>query len=115
MRNWKKRRLEIRAGAGRTGVHFAFLIQQHTSDVELRINNNEELFNTLLEKQDEIEDAFGQPLEWLPLKTARNLCRITKKLEKGGYRDNQNRWAGIQDTMIEAMIKLEQAFKPHIK
>ena len=105
----------IRTGAGQSGVHFAYLIQKHTSDVELRINNNEELFNTLLEKQDDIEDAFGQPLKWLPLKTARNLCRITKKLEMGGYRDDQNKWAGIQDTMIDAMIKLEQAFKPYIK
>ena len=49
------------------------------------------------------------------IQTARNLCRIGKKLETGGYRDDQNRWAGIQDTMIDAMIKLEQAFKPHIK
>ena len=105
----------IRTGAGKTGMHFAFLIQEHTADVELRINNNEELFNTLLEKRDKIQQAFGQSLEWLPLKTARNLCRITKKLENGGYRDDQNRWAGIQDAMIDAMIKLEQAFKPHIK
>ena len=105
----------IQAGAGQTGVRFAYLIQKHTSDVELRINNNEELFNTLLEKQGEIEQAFGHPLKWEQRKTAQNLCRISKKLETGGYRDDQNRWAGIQDTMIDAMIKLEQAFKPHIK
>ena len=105
----------IRAGAGKAGVHFAYLIQAHTADVELRINNNEELFNMLLEKQVEIQQAFGQPLEWRQLQTDRNLCRISKKLETGGYRDDQNRWAGIQDTMIDAMIKLEQVFKPHIK
>lgn len=105
----------IRAGAGKAGVHFAYLIQAHTADVELRINNNEELFNTLLEKQGEIQQAFGQPLEWRQLPTDRNLCRISKKLETGGYRDDQNRWGAIQDTMIDAMIKLEQVFKPHVK
>lgn len=105
----------IQAGAGQTGVRFAYLIQAHTADVELRLNNNEELFNTLLEKQSEIEQAFGQPLEWQQRKTVQNLCRIGKKLEKGGYRDDQNRWEGIQDTMIAAMIKLEQVFNPHIK
>ena len=105
----------IRVGAGKAGVHFAYLIQAHTADVELRLNNNEELFNTLLEKQGEIQQAFGQPLEWRQLPTDRNLCRISKKLETGGYRDDQNRWAAIQDTMIDAMIKLEQIFKPHIK
>ena len=105
----------IQAGAGQTGVRFAYLIQKHTSDVELRINNNEELFNTLLEKQGEIEQAFGQPLEWQQRKTARNLCRISKKLETGGYRDDENRWAAIQDTMIDAMIKLEKAFRSYIQ
>ena len=105
----------ITAGAGKTGVQFAYLIQAHTADVELRIRNNEELFNALLEKQGEIEQAFGQPLEWQRLETARNLCRISKKLETGGYRDDQHRWAGIQDSMIDAMIQLEQALTPHIK
>ena len=105
----------IRTGAGKANVHFAYLIQAHTADVELRINNNEELFDTLLEKQGEIEQAFGQPLEWRQLQTNRDLCRISKKLEKGGYRDDQNRWAEIQDTMIDAMIKLEQVFNSHIK
>lgn len=105
----------IRAGAGKAGVHFAYLIQAHTADVELRINNNEELFNTLLEKQDEIQQAFGQPLKWQQLQTDRNLCRIGKKLETGGYRDDENRWAAIQDTMIDAMIKLEKAFRSYIE
>ena len=105
----------IRAGAGRSGVQFAYLIQAHTANVELRIRNNEELFNTLLEKQTEIQQAFGQPLEWIQRETAQNLCRISTELDGGGYRDDPNRWAPIQDSMIDAMIKLEQAFKPHIK
>ena len=105
----------ITAGAGKTGMQFAYLIQAHTADVELRIRNNEELFNTLLEKKGEIEQDFGQPLKWQQLQTAQNLCRISTKLDGGGYRDDENKWAGIQDTMIDIMIKLEEAFKPHIE
>ena len=104
----------IIAGAGKTGVHFAYMIQAHTAGVELRINDNEELFNTLLEKRGAIEKAFDQ-LNWQQLQTARNLCRISKNLDGGGYRDDEKKWEAIQDTMIDAMIKLEQAFKPHIK
>lgn len=105
----------ITAGAGQTGVQFAYLIQAHTANVELRIRNNEELFNMLLEKQGEIEQAFGQNLQWRQLQTARNLCRIGTTLDGGGYRDDENKWEAIQEAMIDAMSKLEEVFRRYIE
>ena len=43
------------------------------------------------------------------------VCRITKRFEDGGYRDQEERWTGIHDTMIEAMIRLVEALRSHVE
>ena len=110
----------IRATAGKRGLIFGYVIQQHTSDIELYIDRGrdadsetEELFDTLKESKEDIEDVFGEPLEWQRLEGQRS-CRIGKQLSLGGYRDEE-KWQEIQDTMIDGMIRLEKAFRPHIE
>ena len=110
----------IRATAGKRGLIFGYVIQQHTSGIELYIDRGrdadsetEELFDTLKESKEDIEDVFGEPLEWQRLEGQRS-CRIGKQLSLGGYRDEE-KWQEIQDAMIDAMIRLEKAFRPHIE
>ena len=110
----------IRATAGKRGLIFGYVIQQHTSDIELYIDRGrdadsetEEIFDTLKESKEDIEDVFGEPLEWQRLEGQRS-CRIGKQLSLGGYRDEE-KWQEIQDTMIDGMIRLEKAFRPHIE
>ena len=110
----------IRATAGKRGLIFGYVIQQHTSGIELYIDRGrdadsetEELFDTLKESKEDIEDVFGEPLEWQRLEGQRS-CRIGKQLSLGGYRDEE-KWQEIQDTMIDGMIRLEKAFRPHIE
>ncbi|MBU0495130.1 MAG: DUF4268 domain-containing protein [Chloroflexi bacterium] len=74
---------------------------------------NERIFDQLLASKDEIETAFGGPLEWQRLE-GRQACRIRCRLTVGGLTD-QDRWPEIQAAMIDAMVRLEQALKPHIK
>lgn len=111
---------EIRATAGKRGLTFGYVIQRHSSEIELYIDRgrdagseNEEIFDTLEKTKDEIEETFGKSLEWQRLEGQRS-CRIGKQLACGGYRDDEERWSGIQDAMIDAMIRLEKAFRPHI-
>ena len=110
----------VMTGAGKTGLSFLYVIQQHTSDIDLYIdrgreadNENEEIFNTLQKAKDQIEAAFGEPLKWQRLEGKR-ACRISKRFSLGGYRDDEERWPEIQDAMIDGMIRLEAALKPHI-
>ena len=110
----------IRTGTGTNGLGLSYVIQQHTSDIELYIDRGrdadsetEELFDTLKESKEDIEDVFGEPLEWQRLEGQRS-CRIGKQLSLGGYRDEE-KWQEIQDTMIDGMIRLEKAFRPHIE
>ena len=104
----------------KSGLSLRYVIRQYGSGVELYIdrgrdadNENNELFDTLEEARGEIEEDFGEPLEWQRLEGQRS-CRIGKQLSLGGYRDEE-KWQEIQDAMIDAMIRLEAAFRPHIE
>jgi len=108
------------ASAGIPGLSYAYLIRQRDSDVVLYIwrgkdskGENEAIFDKLLEYRDQIDSAFGAPLDWERLEQ-REVCRIKHTLKNGGYRDEEN-WPEIQDDMIDAMIRLEKALRPHIE
>ncbi len=109
----------IGTGAGKRGLGFNYIIRKHEADVELYIDRgkdaddeNKTIFDKFAASKDVIEAAFGDPLEWQRLEGKR-ACRIKKEILLGGYRD-EAKWSEIQDTMIDAMIRLENALKPHI-
>ena len=110
----------IRAGSGKSGLRFGYLLQRHTSDIELYIDRGrdaesetEQIFDTLENAKDEIEKAFDESLEWQRLEGQR-ACRISKRFSLGGYRDDEEKWEEVQNAMIDGMIQLEKAFRPHI-
>ncbi len=111
----------ISTGAGRQGLGYNYVIKQHGSSVELYIDRgkesereNKEIFDELRASQGEIERTFGGSLEWERLEGKR-ACRIAKRSDQGGYRDDEESWPAIQDRLIDAMIRLDKAFHPHIK
>jgi hypothetical protein len=108
----------ISAGAGRSGLAFNYVIRMSDAQVELYIDKgeteaNKGIFDQLSANKEQIEEAFGAPLDWQRLDD-RRACRICHRLTVGGLAD-RDRWSEIQDTMIDAMIRLEKALKPHIK
>ena len=107
----------ISAGSGKRGLHFNYVILKHAGMVELYIDRGKQagdesktIFDSLAASKDAIEKEFGGPLEWQRLEGKR-ACRIKKSIPLGGYRDDESKWPGIQDAMIDAMICLERAFK----
>jgi len=110
----------IGMGAGKSGLGLNYGIRQHESSEELYIDRgkeseeeNKSIFDQLFRSKDTIEATFGQPLKWERLEGKR-ACRISNATE-GGYRDNEKKWPAIQDTMIDAMIRLEKALRPHLE
>ena len=106
--------------AVQSGLFLRYIVQQHTSEIDLYIDRgrdsdteNEEIFDRLRQSQAEIEEAFGEPLEWQRLEGKR-ACRIIKRFSLGGYQDDEEKWPEIQDAMIDGMIRLEAALRPHI-
>jgi hypothetical protein len=106
-------------GAGKYGLGYNYVIRKNDGDAELYIDRGKEgeaenkaIFDKLAEFKDAIEAAFGGSLDWQRL-DAKRACRIKKNIDLGGYRD-ESKWPEIQAAMIDAMIGLEKALKPHI-
>ena len=106
-------------GAGKSGLAYDYVVRQNDANVELYIDRgsdseaeNKAIFDRLAQSKESIEADFGEPLEWQRLEGKR-ACRIKRDIDLGGYRDDE-KWPQIQDAMIDAMIRLEKALKPHI-
>ncbi|HUC25272.1 MAG TPA: DUF4268 domain-containing protein [Streptosporangiaceae bacterium] len=109
----------LSTSAGKTGLAFVYSVTQHSGQVELYIdrgsgsaNANLAIFNELRSHKDEIEAAFGEPLEWQPLE-GKQACRIRKRFEGVGYRDEE-KWTELESLLVDAMVRIEQAFRPYI-
>ena len=58
-------------------------------------------------------NGFGGALSWQRLDNKQG-CRIAYTTTAGGYRSDESKWPAIQDAMIDAMVRLEQALAPHL-
>lgn len=106
------------AGAGMSGLSFNYVILQDYSRVDLSIDRgnakeNRRLLNLLKTKQDEIESAFGDALEWTESEGVR-ACRIVKSIDAGGLKDRE-KWDEIIRVTIDAMVRLEKALGSHLQ
>jgi hypothetical protein len=108
----------IAAGSGIKGMPFVYSVRQKEGRVELWIDRgetgtNKEIFDRLHAQKKEIEHAFGGELSWHRLDDKRG-CRVGHVLTPGGYRSDESQWPKIQEAMIEAMARLENALAPHL-
>src|SRR5438309_2158343 len=101
---------------GRTS---GLLINQNDGRIELYIDRgsemaeeNKRMFDFLHKSKVQIEQAFGGELSWQRLDD-KQACRIAHPT-LGGWRSEESKWPEIQDAMIDAMIRLEKAFAPHL-
>lgn len=109
----------ISGGIGRTGFNLTYSVRQHDCQVELyialgsgQVTKNKAVFNLLRAEQAEIEAAFGGVLEWQELPESEG-CRV-RHLVDGGYRSPVEQWPGIQEQLVDAMIRLDRAMRPRI-
>lgn len=108
----------LQAGAGRSGVNFMYNIREHDAAVQVLVNGpdaetNRAIFDRLCADRGDAESTFGSPLEW-DATEGRKRCSIGATLPSGGYREDEDRWPEIQRAMIDAMLRLERAFRPRI-
>ena len=108
----------ISAGAGKSGLSFNYVIRTNDAQVELYIDQgeteaNKRIFDQLFASKEQVEEAFGDLLDWQRL-DERRACRIRHVIPGGGLRD-RDRWPETQEAMIEAMVRLERALKPRIR
>ena len=112
-------------GIGENGIGFYYIITrrgsrvlpQHDSRVEVYIGTNRKqenkrIYRSFLSRKDRIESAFRGQLVWQEL-PHRDVSRVFYPFSLGTLYD-QEKWAKIQDAMIDGMIRLYQAFRPEI-
>ena len=99
---------------GRTGFSLNHVVAKDRSRVELLIQREDgrEQLLRLKQAQAIIEEIFGSALQWQEKEGVRQ-CRISYPVE-GGYRSPETDWPDIQDQLINAVIKLDAAFRPQV-
>ena len=109
----------IGTGAGRRGIGYNYVINNKYGDVELYIDRgkeskeeNKKIFDALYSHKKEIEEIFGEKLEWQRLDN-RRASRI-RKIYAYATLNDKNKWDKLQDYMIEGMIRFEKALKKYI-
>lgn len=107
----------ISAGAGKSGLGLNYVVRMDDAQVELYIDNgeaewNKKVFNTFLQHKTEIEQIFGEPLDWqlLPDKRASRI----RYLISGYSLKDEDQWGGLQELLIDAMVRFEKAFSTYI-
>lgn len=110
----------ISTGSGTSGMTLTYVITYNWAGVELYIDKgkesediNKQRFDYLFSKKNVIESSFGEDLIWQRL-DAKRASRIRKKFDEFGLQ-NESGWENIQNWMIDNMIKLEKALRPHIQ
>ncbi|MEA3377750.1 MAG: DUF4268 domain-containing protein [Chloroflexota bacterium] len=107
----------LNAGAGKKGIAFQFRVRMHDASVGLRIRwdtpeESKRIFDALHARKETIEQKFGRRLEWKPREDLK-MCQIVHTIDGGGWKD-QELWPEIQEEMVDAMVRLEQALGPEI-
>lgn len=72
---------------------------------------NKRIFDALAARKDEIDKEFGSALSWERLDDKR-ACRVKHVLPMGSFLSPESEWPKIQEAIVDAMTRLENAFKP---
>jgi hypothetical protein len=111
----------IGVSSGIAGLYFNYLVGQNECSAELYIDRgkdaeeeNKAIFEQLLMHKAEIERTFGGPLGWERL-DGKRACKIQSTNIRAGYRSPEDQWPAVQDAIIAAMNRLEQALRPWLK
>lgn len=107
----------LSTSAGRKGVKLGYLIALKWGTVNVYIDigdkaRNKLFFDALYAQREAIEADFGGELDWRRLGNKR-ASQVGLKLEAGGL-EKRNSWPVLIDRMIDAMIRLDAAFRPRL-
>lgn len=98
---------------GSSSCHLAIsqIQKRNALDVELYIDDDKELFNTLFQKKNEIETACGLNFDWreLPEKKASRIL-----IEKPVDLADRSKWTEQFEWIMDITLKMKKAFKPHL-
>lgn len=116
-KNFKKRKpsknqwLNFSIGFSACHIAVSQIKQRNELDVELYINDDTELYNSLFENKTDIELTSGLSFDWRELPD-RKASRIV--LEKSVQLENKNTWESQFEWLIDVMVKMKTTFSQYI-
>jgi uncharacterized protein with ParB-like and HNH nuclease domain len=109
----------IGTGTGVRGLTLNYVANMDRGRVELYIDRgkgaddeNNAIFDRLYASREQIEEAFKGRLEWQRL-DQRRACRICSTIANGG-RDTVDGRDELLSDLVDRMVRLERALRPHI-
>ena len=107
----------LQASAGVPGIMYSYVIRKRDCEVGVAIQRldpdwNGRVFDSLLTCRTEIEGGFGEELLW-DRAEAVTYSYVRHPMAVGGHQIEE-KWPEVQEAMIDAMVRLERAFAPHI-
>ena len=101
-------------GVGSSACHIAVsqIKSRNNLIVELYIDEDKELFRSLLKNKDAIESKTGFAFDWREL-PQRKASRIV--IEKSVAFDDKNQWNSQFDWLMDVMIKIKNSFKDYLQ
>lgn len=107
----------LSAGSGVRSMSYTMIFSKNEIRVDYNIQRSDTLVNDfafefLAERKEFIEQAFGAPLEWLPLPTKKG-CRIQYAKPVDGY--DKGTWDESVRWLVEHITRLEMAFRDPLK
>lgn len=107
----------VNAGAGKAGIMWTFVAMKKTARTEFilchpKFDINKARYEKLLTQKENIEQQFGEPINW-DFNDSRKQQYIRTTCPIGGL-DNEEQWADIQNDLINRLVRLEKAIGPYI-
>lgn len=102
----------LETSRGNNHFSWADSVNMKDNSVLLYFYDNEKLYERLSKHQQEIDEAFGTPLEWHNKEKIKS-CKIVSR-STGGIRD-KNDWIKIQHDMVDRMSKLKTIIDPYLE
>jgi hypothetical protein len=103
---------DVSIGTSEAHLSVTLVNKENFVGIELYINDNKELFGSLLEKQVEIENESKLSFDWQRLDN-RKASRIVYKIQGLNFDDHSNYNALIAE-IIEKVIVMRKTFKKYI-
>ncbi len=97
---------------GRDGMQLGYSLRAFDNNVSLWMTNKKHYFDALFVKKDEIEREFGESLGWSE-NVGKNGAAIYYEMP-GGYKSSADQFDGIQNEMVDRMIRLDQVLRSRI-
>lgn len=109
----------LSGGIGRAGFSLVYTTRQHDSQVELWIGHgagqtarNKAAFKALFAQREQIEQAFGAPLDWQELPEGEG-SRI-RYIVDGGYKSPQEDWPKVYADLVDAMVRMDHTMRQRV-